>query len=211
MRHAMQRVGSALIGLLVLGVATYAAQFVIDGRGAWPPSLAPSFEARPNAIFVHALGGTVVLLAGLLQMYGVTRRHAWLHRAVGWVYATAALLAGAAGVYMAAYSAGGRVAHLGFGLLGIAVLGVTMHAVRLAVFGDGAAHRRWMIRSYALFLAAVTLRVELPLLEAAVGPDAAYQLVSWLCWVPNVLAAEWWLRRRPFRRAAGAPRLGTSG
>jgi hypothetical protein len=53
-----------------------------------------------------------------------------------------------------------------------------------------------MVRSYALVCAAVTLRLELPLLSAAFGPMLGYQLVSWACWLPNVGWAEWWLRRR---------------
>jgi uncharacterized membrane protein len=204
--------GATLLVLSVLAIAAHAARYVVSGRSAWTPALASSFEARPTAIFLHALGGSVVLAAGLLQLNGsLRRRFPVAHRAAGWVYVAAAALTGAAGVYMAAYSAGGPVAHVGFGLLGIAVLGATARAVQLAVARDLAAHRRWMIRSYALFLAAVTLRVELPLLMALLGTAMGYQLVSWLCWVPNAVAAEWWLRRRPLSRAAAAPRPGTSG
>jgi uncharacterized membrane protein len=211
-RPTRRAVGGALLALPVLAVAAYAARFVVHGHHAWPPALAPSFEARPGAIFLHALGGSVVLVAGLVQMNGTIRRRLpRVHVGVGWMYATAAALAGGAGVYMAAYSAGGPVAQLGFGLLGVAVLGATARAVERAIARDVAAHRRWMIRSFALFLAAVTLRVELPLLAATLGTATAYQLVSWLCWVPNVAAAEWWLRRGRLTRVAAAPRRGTSG
>ena len=210
--RALRITGASLLALPVLAVAAYGARYVVSGRAAWPPSLAPSFEARPTAILLHALGGSVVLAAGLLQLNGALRRRFPLaHRGMGWLYAAAAALAGTAGVYMAAYSAGGVVTHVGFGLLGVATLGATARAVQLAIARDLAAHRRWMIRSYALFLAAVTLRVELPLLAAALGSVAAYQVVSWLCWVPNAAAAEWWLRRRPISRAAAAPRRGRSG
>jgi hypothetical protein len=42
----------------------------------------------------------------------------------------------------------------------------------------------------------VTLRIELPLLIMAFGDfTPAYQVVSWLSWVPNVLWAEWYVRR----------------
>ncbi len=62
-------------------------------------------------------------------------------------------------------------------------------------------HREWMVRSFALALAAVTLRVELPLLLLAHNSfHAAYITVSWLCWIPNLILAECWLRlsiRRP--------------
>jgi hypothetical protein len=53
-----------------------------------------------------------------------------------------------------------------------------------------------MLRSYALIFAAVTLRIELPLLIMALGEfTPAYQVVAWLSWVPNLLWAEWYVRR----------------
>ena len=60
-------------------------------------------------------------------------------------------------------------------------------------------HLRWMVRSYALIYAAVTLRLLLPMLIGAFHGDflTAYRLVSWLCWVPNLLFAEWCLARVP--------------
>jgi hypothetical protein len=210
----LRAVRAALLALPVLAIVAYGVRYVVEGRGAWTPFLAPSFEARPNAIFLHALGGSVVLAAGLVQMNGALRRRFPLvHRGVGWTYAVAAALAGGAGVYMAAHSAGGWVAHLGFGLLGVAALAATARAVRLAVVRDVVGHQAWMVRSYALFISAVTLRVELPLLGAAFGIAVGYQVVSWLCWVPNAAVAEWWVRRRRGRlsRAGAARRLGTSG
>ena len=53
-----------------------------------------------------------------------------------------------------------------------------------------------MIRSYAMILAAVTLRIELPLLAMWLqGFAPAYRIVAWSCWVPNLLVAEWIARR----------------
>ena len=49
-----------------------------------------------------------------------------------------------------------------------------------------------MIRSCSLTLAAVTLRIYLPLSQLAGIPFAeAYQAVAWACWVPNLVVAEW--------------------
>ena len=52
-----------------------------------------------------------------------------------------------------------------------------------------------MTRSYALTFAAVTLRLWLPELAAIFPFEAAYQTVSWLAWVPNLLIVEWRIRR----------------
>ena len=64
-----------------------------------------------------------------------------------------------------------------------------------------------MIRSFALLFAAVTLRIELPLLILWTGEFAsAYVIVSWLCWVPNLIWAEWYIRRSRTRAASELPR-----
>jgi uncharacterized membrane protein len=195
-RAALRAAGRALLALLVLYVAAYGLGYVVRGRWAWIPMLAASFEARPVTITLHALGGSLVLAVGLVQLQPRVRRRApALHRALGWCYALAALLTGGAGLHLAAHSAGGWTTHLGFGLLGLGTLATTAHATRLAVRRDLPAHRRWMVRSYALMVAAVTLRLEFPLLSAAFGATLGYQLVSWVSWVPNLLWAEWWLRR----------------
>jgi len=50
----------------------------------------------------------------------------------------------------------------------------------------------WMIRSYALTLGAVTLRIYIPLfLMQGVPFEQAYPAIAWLAWVPNLIIAEW--------------------
>jgi len=58
-------------------------------------------------------------------------------------------------------------------------------------------HREWMLRSYALIFAAVTLRVWMPILATVYQGQfvPAYRWSAWLCWVPNVLVVEWMIRR----------------
>jgi len=64
--------------------------------------------------------------------------------------------------------------------------------------GDALTHRRWMIRSYALAAAAITLRIYLPLSVAFDWPfSIAYPAIVWLCWIPNALGAEVYLRFVP--------------
>jgi len=54
-----------------------------------------------------------------------------------------------------------------------------------------------MIRSFALTLAAVTLRIYIPIgLALPVPFEVSYQAISFLCWVPNLLLAELYLRRQ---------------
>ena len=70
--------------------------------------------------------------------------------------------------------------------------------------GDIVRHRMWMVRSYALTLAAVTLRIYLPITQIKGIPfESAYPVIAWMCWVPNLLLAEWLvlpiMARRPAR------------
>ena len=50
--------------------------------------------------------------------------------------------------------------------------------------------------SPSLTFAAVTLRLYLPFFFAnGFSYTEASVYVAWMCWVPNLLAVEWWLRR----------------
>jgi uncharacterized membrane protein len=204
-----------LVALLALPVVGYALAYVIVGAPMYPPDLAESFLARPWGINPHALFGSIALGVGALQFNRwLLLRHRPIHLALGKVYIVSASAVGLAGLYMSVYSFGGTVTHLGFGTLGVLLLWTTTRAFLAARERAIAVHRQWMLRSYALLFAAVTLRIELPLLIMAFGEfTPAYQVVSWLCWVPNVLWAEWYVRRTrdvvvpAVERPANAPRL----
>jgi uncharacterized membrane protein len=175
----------------------YALAYVVVGAPLYPPNLSASFLARPWGINPHALFGSLALGLGILQFnrWLILRHRPW-HRALGTVYVVSALVVGLAGLYMSVYSFGGMVTHIGFGMLAVLLLWTTAQAYLSARARAIAAHRRWMLRSYALIFAAVTLRIELPLLIMAFGDfTPAYQVVAWLSWVPNLLWAEWYVRR----------------
>ena len=55
-----------------------------------------------------------------------------------------------------------------------------------------------MIRSFALTLSAVTLRLYLPSVLLFPYDDfpIIYRAISFLCWVPNLLIAEWYLAHK---------------
>jgi hypothetical protein len=80
-------------------------------------------------------------------------------------------------------------------------------ALQRILHGDVHGHRRWMTRNFALTFAAVMLRLYLPAsIVGGLRLEVVYPVVAWLCWVPNLLVAEWGLirsarRARPMRRA----------
>jgi hypothetical protein len=54
-----------------------------------------------------------------------------------------------------------------------------------------------MVRSWALTLAAVTLRIYLPMVMIFDLPFLPwYRAISFLAWAPNLMLAELWLVRR---------------
>ena len=189
-----------IAALLALGVAGYALRYVIVGESAYVPELRASFKARPLAINAHTLFGPIALVLGIVQMLPAMRRSGrWrAHRIMGRIYGIAAVILGCAGLYLAFYSAGGVITHLGFGLLAVGLL-VTVGQGYLKIrAGDIVAHREWMLRSYALIFGAVTLRIWLPILIIFAYQGQflpAYKWVAWVSWVPNILWAEWIIRR----------------
>jgi Predicted membrane protein (DUF2306) len=114
------------------------------------------------------------------------------------------------GMYIAAFSFGGWITHVGFGLLGFFTLSSTLVAYARIRQRRVAEHREAMIFSFSCIFAAVTLRVELPLLILAFRGDfsPAYAIVSWLCWVPNLAWASWYVTRS--RQHDDLPSLSTS-
>jgi len=146
----------------------------------------------------HVIFGPIALITGPFQFSPRLRnRYLHAHRLLGKVYVGACLLSGLAGLGAAQFTLGGWVAEVGFSCLALAWLFTTYMAWHFIRKKEVEAHRRWMVRSFALTLAAVTLRLYLPLLEGVFGLTfvEAYRIVGWLCWVPNVLVAEWWLAK----------------
>lgn len=204
----MKKAGWWTLTLLAMPIALYGIGYLVFRDRLFPPQLAESFRARPWGIYPHAFFGAIALAFGPLQFHrGILVRRRGLHRLMGKIYLVAALLSGAAGVYMAIYAFGGAVTKLGFGALGAALLFTTSRAFLAIRGGDIEAHRAWMIRSYALLFSAVTLRLELPILiNLFEGFTPAYRVVAWSCWVPNLLVAETKLafeRHAHLRPAAG--------
>ncbi|WP_136439211.1 DUF2306 domain-containing protein [Pacificoceanicola onchidii] len=199
------RIRGYLFWGLSLLVALVSWRFLVLGVEAGMPHMAHFLDGQALALYAH-IGLAPVALA-LMPFQFSTRfrmRRPALHRWMGRVYALAIVLSGVAGLVLAAGTVFGPVAGWGFGILAVLWVGTTVQAVRLAMMKRIAEHRRWMIRSAALTFAAVTLRVYMPFLGMGFGFETGYLIVAWLCWVPNLLIAEWvLLRERPLQGALG--------
>ena len=180
-----------------IGVGLYPfAYFLFDMSGGLLSS--KPVEVRQSSIwnfsfYQHILFGAVALLTGWIQFSKKIRnKYLTWHRTIGKVYLIAILLSGTAGLYIALYATGGIVAITGFSGLAISWLYTSLQAYNAIRRREVDLHQYWMIRSYCVCFAAVTLRIWLPMFQFGFGWDFifAYRIIAWLCWVPNLLVAE---------------------
>jgi uncharacterized membrane protein len=150
------------------------------------------------AFFTHIYFGGISLLVGWSQFSKRIRdQQLKLHRFLGKTYVIAVLCSSITGFYVALFANGGMVSQLGFSFLAIGWFYTTLNAYTSIKKKNIIAHRKWMIRSYAFTLAAVTLRLWLPTLPSILDIpfSEAYIIISWLCWVPNIIVAEIYIRK----------------
>jgi uncharacterized membrane protein len=192
----MRSAGTVLLVFLSFGVAIYA----VVGYGVMPlgalvhPDMKAGFVAHPVAVYVHVFAAMAALLLGPCQFSARLRRtHIHIHRWAGRVYLSVGVLAGGlSGLYISQFAFGGPLARLGFASLSVCWLYSGARAFLAIRRGAIDEHRKWMVRNFALAFAAVTLRLYVPAAVAA-GIDfaAAYAVIAWLCWLPNLLLADW--------------------
>lgn len=181
---------------LPIGFYAFAFQLGLTGGADFQGRFA---AMQPFAAF-HVLGSGVALTIGGFQFLPWLRaRHLALHRWLGRTYLVAVLIGGIGGLVIAGQADGGLTGRVGFSLLAVVWLVSGWQAYTAVRSGDTAAHRVWMIRNFALTFAAVTLRAYLGIFTGAMGIPFAgfYPLVAWLCWVPNLVVAEWLIVARP--------------
>jgi uncharacterized membrane protein len=202
-------VPAALILLSVIPVTAGALRLVQLSGG---PEIMPAddrFPAFPAALVVHVVGATLYAIIGAFQFVPrFRRRHLTWHRRAGRALALAGLLVAGSALWLTLlYSPKPGTGELLFVLrlvfsslmIGSLVLGFA--AVRRR---DIKAHRAWMIRAYAIGLAAGTQAFTEGFSGAIFGTgELRDDLAKGVAWVINLAVAEWVIRRP---RSAGAPR-----
>lgn len=191
----LNKAGLYVIAFFAVAISLYALSYYLSAHGflASKGNLSSTPYWR-TAFYIHAGSGSIALGTGWLQFLKKFRkRNINRHRLTGKIYTIAILVFGAtSGMVLAINASGGLVAKLGFGCLALAWFFTTLQGWLFIVKGNVLQHRLWMTRSYAITLAAVTLRIWLPLALVCNLPiQDAYPAISWFCWVPNVLVTEW--------------------
>lgn len=202
MKNKTNKVAWFVFAFLAIGVGLYPLlYFFLDRKFGL---LASKSEALLTDTFWnigfygHILLGGVALLIGWVQFSKKIRsRNLKLHQNLGRVYVIAALISGVCGIFIALNATGGLVTTIGFMGLGLVWVYTTSKAYLAIKKGDIPLHQGMMIYSYAACFAAVTLRIWLPLLTIFFGDfESAYRIVAWLCWVPNMIFAYFWVRKK---------------
>ena len=197
------------VALLALSVVPLAAGMLRLVQLAGGPAVIPAnhrYAGFPLPLVVHIVGASTYALLGILQFVPrFRRRHPAWHRRAGRVLAVAGLLVALSALWMTVFSeaqpGSGDVLYalrlvFGSAMAACVVLGFT--AVRRR---DIAAHRAWMIRAYAIGLAAGTQALTEGIGGAIFGAGVlAADLAKGAGWMINLAVAEWAIRRPARRR-----------
>lgn len=193
----MTKASTSLLVILSLLTALSTARLFPLGLDLAFPSMGHQILDARLMFLLHISAASVALACGALQIIpAVRKRYLNVHRWVGRLYALAVLLASFSG-FLIAFQIEGIIGTTGFALLAVIWLIVTGQAVRLARTHQIQAHRRWMICSFALTFAAVSLRLQLAIFMfgLAMPYEQVYPFLAWSCWAPNLVFAFWYVGR----------------
>jgi uncharacterized membrane protein len=156
-------------------------------------------EFWKTCFYIHVFTSLLALLAGFTQFSNhILTRHRNVHRLMGRVYAFNILFINfPAALVMGVFANGGIAGKTAFLLLDSLWFGFTLIAVLAIRNGDIRRHREFMIRSFALTLSAISLRTWKMVLTNTTDLDygTIYIIDAWLGFLPNLLLAEWIIRR----------------
>lgn len=160
------------------------------------------------SFYIHVFSSIFTLAAGASQFSPHVLSH-WrgIHRWVGRLYVFDVLCVNApVGLLMAVYANGFWPSKLAFVILDSLWFYFTLRAYLEIRRRNIAAHRSFMIRSYALTFSAVTLRMWKLILGSFLNlePITLYMIDAWLGFVPNLIIAEVLVRRLKNSQAYGS-------
>jgi uncharacterized membrane protein YozB (DUF420 family) len=185
------------LGLLLLGG-------ILSSAVAWWMIAAPvAFFANEDRhaghfalVYLHMLGGTVMLLFGAANLYiGATRRHFAHHRATGTTYLVGGSIAAILAIVVATGPSHKSDPDIVFTnstvslvMLALTWLVAAAMACRAARNRRYDSHREWMIRSYVLAWSFVFCRVASRVTDIEeLGGGEAF---IWLSWIAPLLLCE---------------------
>ena len=190
--------------LLLLSAIPLAAGSLRLVQLAGGPALIPAdgrFGGFPAPLVIHIVGAAVFALVGAFQFLPPFRRHhrTW-HRRAGRLVAGAGLTVAGSALWLTlfyqAQPGTGQLLYVLRLVFGSAMAGSLLLGVIAIRRRDIAAHRAWMIRAYAIGLAAGTQTFTEGIGGAIFGAgELRMDLAKGAGWVINLAVAEWAIRR----------------
>jgi uncharacterized membrane protein len=201
-------------GLILLSLVPVIAGSLRITELASAPETTPEnarFVGMPIPVIIHIVSATIYCLIGAFQFHpGLRRRHPSWHRASGRVLIPMGIAAALSGLWMTTFydlpaTDGGwlPLVRWVFGVGMIASIALALIAVRRRDFSS---HRAWMIRGYAIGIAAGTQAFTTMPWFLIVGEldETARTITMTAGWVLNLAVAEWIIRRQPTSRQSNS-------
>ncbi len=146
------------------------------------------------AFYVHITSSVLAIGGGIFQFFPkILRGYPKVHIFIGKIYISSILFfAAPAGLIIAGFANGGFPSKVGFSLQCFVWWATTFAAWRAIMRRNWEEHAAMMLRSYAVTLAAMSLRTESYALVYLFGtkPMETYLTVTWLSWVGNLFLVE---------------------
>lgn len=156
------------------------------------------------AFYVHVFSSVLALAAGFTQFSNyILKKYKPLHRAIGKFYVINILLINfPSGMILAVYANGLIPGKAAFIILDCLWFYFTYRAYIAIRKNKVREHKEFMIRSFALTFSAITLRTWKIILSNSfqLDPLTLYMIDAWMGFVPNLLFAEWLIRRKRQRQ-----------
>ncbi len=162
------------------------------------------------AFYVHLAGGAVAVLMGTALFFTKwIKPSSRTHKIMGKIYFIAIMFfGGPTGLYLGFYAEAGYLATIGFIGMSVAWMLPTFISVYKVSKGDVHGHYKWMIRSYSMTLAGVTLRIMTPIGIYFLNwsYDTTFIITAYLPWMFNWGLAETiiYLKRNSIHQLASA-------
>jgi uncharacterized membrane protein len=186
-----------IISSVFIGIYAFVVYGFLELGVAVHQIMKANFKLHSIGIYFHIFPSLIALVLGPIQFnekFRTSRTH--LHRFIGKVYLLCVLIGGLSGLYMAQFSFGGTISHLGFALLAILWISTGYKAYSSIIRKMIVAHYHWMVINFALTFAAVTLRIGLGIgFGSGIPFEIFYPYLAWICWVPNLLIALFIIRK----------------
>ncbi len=160
------------------------------------------------SFYIHVFSSPIIILTGLFQFsQQLLNKRPKIHQILGKIYVVTVLfVSGPSAFIMSLYANGGRITQTSFVILSILWILFTFLAYRKIKNKEIASHAKWMIRSYALTLSAVTLRFYAYLIDVFninILPADAYLMLAYTSWISNLIIAEFYIRSKYFLEFIG--------